>query len=259
MDKKEIKDKFKSDKKQLREDYVRNKDGLKSEHRSRLFAYYEKFGKRVPIDPPKRSVLEEIGNSVTHGVGALFSIVAFVLMCIYAEGAKEYVGASLYFFGQFVMFTMSCLYHSFPHGSAVKRLFRRFDYSCIYLLIGATFAPILLCYVGGAFGISFLVIQWTIIVTGITFVGVFGPTRLRFFHIPMYLILGWCGLMILPRMINSGDFSFLWFILGGGVIYSIGVIPFALKKRAAHFIWHFFVLAGAVVQWVGVFTTIYLG
>ena len=96
------------------------------------------------------------------------------------------------------------------------------------------------------------------IVTGITLVGVFGPTRLRFVHIPLYLVLGWCGLMFLPTMVRNGDLSFLGFILGGGVVYSIGVIPFALKKRAAHFIWHFFVLAGAVVQWIGVFTTIYL-
>ena len=29
---------------------------------------------------PKRSILEEIGNSITHGVGSIFSIVALILM-----------------------------------------------------------------------------------------------------------------------------------------------------------------------------------
>ena len=36
-----------------------------------------------------------------------------------------------------------------PTGSAAKRVFRRFDYTSIYLLIGGTFAPILLAHIGG--------------------------------------------------------------------------------------------------------------
>ena len=59
-------------------------------------------------------------------------------------------------------------------------------------------------------------------------------------------------------MVMRGDIDFLLYILGGGVIYSLGIIPFALKKKVSHFIWHFFVLAGAVVQWVGIYLTIYL-
>ena len=210
-------------------------------------------------DPPKRSLLEEIGNAVTHGVGALFGLAAAVFMIILSDNGYELAGAIVYGVGLSVMFTMSCLYHSFRHGSAVKRLFRRFDYSSIYLLIGATFAPVLIAYFGGAFGFVFLAVQWAIIATGVTFVGVFGPARLRWLHIPLYVLLGWSAIMLLPGMISGGALKMALFILGGGVVYSLGIIPFALKKRASHFIWHFFVLAGAVVQWVGIFTHIYLG
>ena len=258
MNRKTVKKSYKEKKRELKAGYHTSRRELKEQLYGELDGIVTEQKGAAPVNPPKRSPLEEIGNSVTHCVGAVFSVAALVLMCVWAEGVREYVGAVLYSFGLLVMFTMSCLYHSFPHGSRVKRLFRRFDYSCIYLLIGATFAPILLSYVGGTFGITFLIIQWAVIVTGITLVGVFGPTRLRFIHIPLYVILGWVGLMFLPTMVERGDLDFLGFILGGGVIYSVGIIPFALKKRAAHFIWHFFVLAGAVVQWVGIFTTIYL-
>lgn len=209
-------------------------------------------------DPPKRSVLEEIGNSVTHGVGALLSVAAMVFMFIGADRAEEYVGAAVYGVGLFIMFTMSCLYHAFPHGSTVKRLFRRFDYSCIYLLIGATFAPILIAYIGGLYGYAFLIVQWCVIIFGITLVAVFSPSRFRGLHIALYFILGWSGLMLIPEMFNNGDNAFLIWILGGGVVYSLGIIPFAMHKRVSHFIWHFFVLFGAVVQWIGVYTQIYL-
>lgn len=250
---------FKTASRTLRRTYKSGITAAKTEYKSDTLAYYTERGKRPPVDPPRRALLEEIGNSVTHGAGAIFAIVAFALMLAHSTRPDQYVGAVMYFFGLFTMCTVSCLYHAFAHGSAVKRLFRRFDYSCIYLLIGATFAPILLSYIGGTFGTVFFVIQWLIIATGISLVGVFGPGRLRFIHIPLYLALGWVGLLLLPRMVEAGDIAFLWFILGGGIIYSVGIIPFAMKTKVAHFIWHFFVLAGAVVQWVGIYLQIYLG
>ncbi len=255
---KEIKAAYRTDKARLKKEYKENRRALLVEYNSRVTEYYGSVGGKPKMNPPRRGLLEEIGNATTHGVGTAFAVVAFILMCLSAVDAMEYLGASIYFAGLGIMFTMSCLYHALPYGSTVKRLFRRFDYSCIYLLIGATFAPILLCYIGGTFGLVFFIIQWAVIVTGITLVGVFGPARLRFVHIPLYMVLGWCGIMFLPEMVLRGDYPFLGFILGGGVIYSLGIIPFALKKRVSHFIWHFFVLAGAVVQWVGVYITVYL-
>lgn len=204
---------------------------------------------------PRRGVLEEIGNAVTHGVGSLFSIFVFVLMLIKSESVIETISAIIYFVGMFMMFTMSCLYHSFKTDSKVKRLFRRFDYLSIYLLIGATYTPILLCYIGGALGIVVCSIQWAIIVTGVSIIGVFGPGRPKWLHFTLYFILGWCGVLFFPSLIKNLTFFLL--ILGGGLIYTLGIIPFALKKKVAHFIWHFFVLFGAIVQWLGIFIAIY--
>ena len=267
MNKKEIKKEYQKEKKTLKKTYKierkAKKRALKTELLSVKDSYIEKAaelvrsrGKKAPINPPKRALLEEIGNAVSHGLGALFAVLALILMLWGSDSRQDYYGAIVYFIGLFVMFTMSCLYHALPYGSCVKRIFRRFDYSCIYLLIGATFAPILLSYVGGVFGIVFFLVQWAVIITGITFIGVFGPTRLKWLHTPLYIILGWCGVMFLPRMIEN-DLLFAFYILGGGVIYSLGLIPFTLKTKVAHFVWHFFVLAGAVVQWLGVYFYIY--
>ncbi len=254
---KEIKQNYKTQIKELKANYKKSKAEIKSQRQEALREYNESIGKPLPKDPPRRSLLEEIGNSATHGAGSLFAIAAIILMLAHANTPEKFAGALVYSFGLFVMFTISCLYHSFKHGSVVKRLFRRFDYSSIYLLIGATFAPILLAYIGGTLGYVFFAVQWTIIAAGITIIAVFGPTRFRFVHIPMYLILGWSGLFLMPRMIAS-DPAFFGFIVAGGAIYSLGVIPFAIKVKVSHFIWHFFVLAGAVVQWVGIYLYIFL-
>lgn len=252
MTKNEIKSKFKREKMRARAEYRARVRAAEAEYRNSLDKYYSQPGVKRPQNPPKRPILEEIGNAITHGLGALFAIVAFILLIIRADTPTEMIASVIYFFGMFVMFMSSCLYHAFVYGSGVKRLFHRFDYSSIYLLIGATFAPILLCFFGDIFGIVFFAIQWAIIAAGISLVGVFGPTRLSKIHIPLYVILGWSALMLLPKMFLSNLPLTLW-ILGGGVLYTLGLIPFAMRNRVSHFIWHFFVLGGAVVQWIGIY------
>ncbi len=205
---------------------------------------------------PKRSVLEEIGNAITHGVGALFSILALILMLYKSQSKEQTISAIIYFTGLIFSFLSSTLYHSFKHGTKVKRLFRRFDYLSIYLLIGATFAPILLVFIGGSLGSIYFFIQWLIIITGVTFVSVFGAHRLRWLHFTLYFVLGWSGIILIPTMLKTSVLLFL-LILGGGIIYTLGIIPFTLKKSVAHFIWHFFVLFGAVVQWFGIYLVIF--
>ena len=256
MTQQEIKNKFKKEKRTAREEYLARLERIEADYRDELDNFYISTGKKKPINPPKRPLLEEIGNAITHGVGAVFAIVAFILLLLKANTEVEYISAVIYFFGMFVMFMSSCLYHAFVYGSGVKRLFHRFDYSSIYLLIGATFAPILLCFFGDIFGIVFFGVQWAVIACGISLVGVFGPKRLSFVHIPMYVILGWSALMLLPRMFAQNLSLALW-ILAGGVLYTVGIIPFLIRSKVSHFIWHFFVLAGAVVQWIGIYVYLF--
>lgn len=253
---KEIKKDYKDKKRKLIKENKENKKELKKQYKKELQSNCIEENNSKIINPPKRGLLEEIGNAISHGVGSIFSVVALILMLNASDTKIKILSSIIYFIGLFIMFTMSCLYHSFKYGSRVKRLFRRFDYSCIYLLIGATFVPLLLIYIGGTFGKIFFIIQWIIIITGITLIGVFGPCKIRPLHITLYIVLGWSGLLIIPKMI-SNDINLFYYILGGGLIYTIGIIPFVLKKKTAHFIWHFFVLLGAIVQWLGIFLYVY--
>ena len=207
--------------------------------------------------PPHLSVLEEIGNAVTHGVGAILAIVGLVLMLLKSDTLTKALASWVYGLSMFLMMIMSCLYHSFSYGSTVKRIFRRFDYSSIYLLIGGTFAPLLLVYCDDILGIVWFIIQWVLIITGITMVGVFGPGRLKWLHFPLYFILGWSGLYFVPSMIQSNLSLFIG-ILMGGLVYTLGMIPFCLcGVKSAHFIWHFFVLAGAIIHFFAIYMFVF--
>ena len=217
-----------------------------------------KKGKTPRKEPPWRPVIEEVGNAVTHGVGAVLSIAGMILMLISATTPVHVLSAAVYGGCMLLMFLMSCLYHSFKWGTTVKRIWRRFDYISIYLLIGGTFTPLWLLFWSGNMGTILCIIQWVIIVTGITLIGVFGADKVRAIHMTMYIVLGWLGLVFLPKMFTE-DMALFLYVLGGGVLYTIGIIPFALKRKGAHFIWHFFVLFGAAAHWCGIFLELYNG
>ncbi len=208
-------------------------------------------------EPPHLTILEEIGNAVSHGVGALLAAIGMVMLLIKSNTGLEIMGALFYGISLFFLMLMSCLYHAFRSGSKVKRLWRRFDYSSIYLLIGGTFAPFYLVYMGNTLGIVLFCVQWGLITLGITMVAVFGPGRLQWLHFPLYFTIGWSGLMFMPDWYRNSQPLF-WLILIGGVIYTVGMIPFSRDKKHDHFIWHFFVLGGAILHWIGIYLYVYL-
>lgn len=207
-------------------------------------------------EPPRLTVTEEVLNAVSHGIGAALALAGMVLLLLRSNTPLEFTASCFYGISLFFMMLMSCLYHAMPTGSKVKRLWRRFDYTSIYLLIGGTFAPIFLVYLGNRLGITLFCVQWSVILFGVALILVFGPGRFRPLHFTLYFLIGWSGLMFLPDFYRNSR-TLLWFILAGGLVYTLGMIPFARKRKYNHCIWHVFVLAAAVLHWVGIYTQIY--
>lgn len=255
---KDVKQELRLMRRDIKNQYKTEKMRLKQRCRWEIERFSELCGIPRPKDPPKRSVTEEIGNAVSHGFGAILSFVALVIMLEHSVSMPQRVGAVIYFFGLFVVFSSSCVYHALRHGSRAKRIFRRFDYASVYVLIGATFCPILLNFSLPHTNVALVLwVQWAVITVGIAAALVIGPERFIYPHISLYLILGWSALLILPSIGHSNG-AFFRTILGGGILYTVGVIPCAIDRRAAHFIWHLFVLAGAAVQCGGVLEYIYM-
>ncbi len=193
---------------------------------------------------------EEIANAVSHGIGAIFGIVALILFMLASDTVEEYVSGTIFAAAIFILFLSSTLYHAFPSSLRVKRLFKRFDHISIYLLIGASFAPLLLVVADQPFGIIFFSIQWVIIITGIVFKAIL-IDKLQVLHIVMFLLLGWSALLVLGQFDKLSEPAF-YFTVWGGIAYSLGVVFYASSRRFmyAHFVWHLFVMAGVILHFI---------
>lgn len=208
-------------------------------------------------EPPRLTLGAEVFNAVSHGLGTVSAAAALALLLARSSSGMELLASCFYGISMVVMMLMSSVYHAMPSGSTAKRVCRRFDYTSIYLLIGGTFAPVLLLYLGGKTGILLFCVQWAVILAGILLVAIFGPGRWRALHFTLYFLIGWSGLLFLPQMYLHSR-TLLWFIFAGGLAYTLGMIPFAGKRKYDHCVWHVFVLAGAALHFVGIYTQIYL-
>ena len=272
---KEATDEYYYEKNKIRSEFLKELRELKDEYNLRLVEidhplrvekYKNKLERRnqnrLRNEAPKRRVIEEIGNSVTHGVGALISVFCLILMLIYSNTQIKVLSAVIYGSCMIMQMGFSCMYHAFRAGSTVKRIFRRFDYSAIYLLIGGTFTPLYLIFMHSYWPVASYIMcitMWILILFGLTMIGIFGPGRLRLLHYTLFFAIGWSGVSFIP-LFMKGNINFLWWILGGGLAYTLGMIPFALfaKKNTAHFIWHFMSMAGTFLQWVGILLYVFM-
>ena len=197
---------------------------------------------------------EEIANSISHGVGVLGAIAVTPLLILKAipTGAAAIVGASIFGATMIVLYLASTFYHAFPH-SKTKRVFQVLDHSAIFLLIAGTYTPFTLSVLPGAWGWTLFGIIWGLAVAGVVLKSVrsVGTNKLS---IALYLGMGWLAVLAIKPLYDTMPAWGLFWLLAGGVMYSIGVIFFAYDHRVRynHFVWHLFVLAGTACHVVAV-------
>lgn len=211
---------------------------------------------RAKNEPPRLTMGEEVFNAASHGVGTGLAVAGLVLLLLRSDTPLKLTASLFYGVSMVVMMLSSCIYHAMPTGSRIKRICRRFDYTSIYLLIGGTFAPVLLVFLGNRLGITFFCIQWAVILFGVTLVAVFGPGKWRPLHFTLYFVIGWSGLLFVPALYRSMP-ALLLLIFLGGLAYTLGMIPFARGHKYDHCVWHVFVLLGALLHWFGIYNLLY--
>lgn len=205
---------------------------------------------------PLYTLGEEIANSITHGIGVLLAIAGLVLLIVKAalDGAEPTHLASAIVFGSTLIleYLASTLYHAIQVPSA-KRVFRTIDHSSIYLLIAGSYTPFCLITLIDAGGIVLFVIVWVLAFAGISFEIIGRQRQPRWVSLVIYLIMGWLVVFRLPQLVGALDPVALALLVVGGLSYTIGTAFYAMKRiRYMHSVWHLWVLAGSVFQYLAV-------
>ena len=198
------------------------------------------------------SPLEELFNSITHGVGTLVSIAGLVLLIVFSiiyGNLSHIISCTIFGFALVLLYTASTLYHSLQKPN-LKHAFKILDHSCIYVLIAGTYTPFLLVTIGG--GWSMFALVWSLTAIGVLF-KIFFVHRFKIISTIAYILMGWLVIFAIKPLFQALPGGALVLLIYGGLAYTLGTIFYAWEKLPFnHAIWHLFVLTGSVCHFCAV-------
>lgn len=199
--------------------------------------------------------MEEIANTVTHGIGALFAtsgVIVLVVMASLHGTVRDVVGCSIYGATLVLLYMASTIYHSLT-ADRWKPIFHLIDQICIYLLIAGTYTPFLLTALRGGWGWTLLSLIWALALTGIVFRILWG-NRHPMITTGIYVVMGWLAVVAIKPFFEAIPLGGLFLILAGGLFYTGGLVFFMLDCRVRYFhtIWHLCVLGGSFCHFFAV-------
>ena len=201
------------------------------------------------------SLLEERINIASHALGFVLSVVAMVLLIGQASSSGNIlhiVSFAVFGLSLMTLYAASTIYHSAKDETLRKRM-RVVDHASIYVLIAGTYTPFTMITLGGLTGWTIFGITWGMAVTGIS-LKLFFTGRFRLLSTLMYLFMGWIIIFALEPLVENLSYDGLFWLVSGGIAYSIGAILYSIKKiKLNHAGFHLFVLLGSFCHFISVF------
>lgn len=207
---------------------------------------------------------EEVFNMVSHIVGGALGIVILVLCVTFSAfygDAWKVVSSAIYGTSMVLLYCASSIYHGL-RPSMAKKVMQVIDHCTIYFLIGGTYTPVALCAlrpISPVFGWAIFGTVWGFAALATVFTAI-DLKKYSKFSMLCYIGMGWCIVAALKLTVKALTAEgFLW-LLGGGLCYTVGAVLYGMgkKRRYIHSVFHLFVVAGSLMQFICIFFYIIL-
>lgn len=201
------------------------------------------------------SPTEEKLNIWSHAFGIFLSIIALVLLIIKAvQQDNIWMMISFPIFGVslILLYLASTIYHASKEPQKRFKL-KVFDHAAIYVLIAGSYTPFTLVSLNGETGWLIFSMVWVMAFTGII-LKLFFTGRFKVISTAMYVLMGWLIVFYFQYLTASLHEKGVFYLILGGVLYTIGAILYSIKKiKFNHAIFHFFVLAGSFCHFLSIY------
>lgn len=197
-------------------------------------------------------------SSISHLVGAfVFLALGFRLIRL-AGGHRGWVAAVIVFiFSAVFLLFMSGVFHLLDHNSAGRVVLQRLDHAAIFGLIAGSFTPTHIILFKGFWRWGFLVLIWTLAISGMIIKTMFFYELPEILGLMFYLGLGWVAILSAYLTHRLHGFRIIRPLIYGGLAYTVGatlqflghpiVIPGVIGP---HELFHIAVLAGIAWHWL---------
>lgn len=205
--------------------------------------------------------IREPGSAITHFIAMMMAVLASLPLLAKAElsGSAVTVTAMLVFMASMVLlYGASTLYHSLIVPDKILTIFRKLDHMMIFVLIAGSYTPVCLIVLGGKSGYALLAAVWGIAAAGMLIKALWINCP-KWFSSIIYIAMGWVCVFVFGQLLDTLPAAGFFWLLSGGVIYTVGGIIYALKlplfnaKHAnfgSHEVFHIFVMGGSICHFI---------
>lgn len=208
--------------------------------------------------------IREPSNAITHFIAMMMAVFAAVPLLIKAglsSNHESFLAMTIFIASMILLYGASAAYHSVTVSDRVLKLFKKIDHMMIFVLIAGSYTPVCLLVLGGPLGYQLLALVWGIALVGITIKALW-VTCPKWFSSIIYIAMGWVCLLVFGQLIETLPTAAFYWLLAGGIIYTIGGVIYALKLPIfnskhksfdSHAVFHLFVMGGSFCHFVFMF------
>lgn len=205
--------------------------------------------------------IREPGSAITHYIAMMLALIAAVPLCVRAvteSGNRTLSAVGVFILSMVLLYAASAAYHSVNLSGKRLKMFRKIDHMMIFVLIAGTYTPVCLITLGGKVGYTMLALVWGIAIAGML-INILWITCPKWFSSLLYIAMGWVCVLVFGRLWNTLPRVGFWWLLAGGIIYTIGGIIYALKLPVfdskhkyfgSHEVFHLFVMGGSICHFI---------
>ena len=197
-------------------------------------------------------------RGVFHEWAFFLAIPLGVALVLVTETTRGRIAAGVFAASVVLMFGASALYH-IPDWSPGRRAWlRRLDHAGIYCLIAGSYTPVGLLVLHGTWQTAVLAVVWAGAATAI-FIRLFWLSAPKWLSATVAILLGWVGVVALPKVVSGAGWTCMLLILAGGILYSVGAAVYALRRPdpfpavfGYHEIFHLLVIVAVALQYAAI-------
>jgi hemolysin III len=179
------------------------------------------------------------------------AVLGVIMLAVAGASASERLWLTIYVAGTLTMFGVSAMYHRLRWHDRGRLIMRRLDHSAIFLAIAGAYTPVMAIGLDGWQKPVVLGAAWGGTIIGMTLEWL--PLNVpRPLFTAIYVIVGWSAAIAFPQLYRNLGAAGFWLVLGGGLLYTVGAVVYALKWPnpwprvfGFHEVFHLFTLAGA--------------
>jgi hemolysin III len=163
-----------------------------------------------------------------HQAAFFTALGACSMLLARCSDSKTFIAILVYSLSLTGLLGISALYHRIQWPPTKRMWMRRLDHAAIFVLIAGTGTPIFLLSFAAEMGLRMVLLVWLAATCGVL-QSLFWVNAPKWVGATLAVAAGWIIIPYFSELSQSLSVSSRWFLVTGGVLYTLGAVIYAMK------------------------------